>query len=42
MLELRDYGYNYQVIFKGPKEDYNDYFIAMINLSATKLANQAG
>lgn len=39
MLELRDYGYNYQVIYKGPKEDYNKYFIMMNNLAGSKLAN---
>ncbi len=42
MLELRDYGYNYQVIFNGPKENYNVYFIAMNKLSGSKLVGKPG
>lgn len=42
MLELRDYGYNYQVIFNGPKEKYNDYFAAMNKFSATKFPDKLG
>ena len=42
MLELRDYGYNYQVIFKGPKEKYSDYFVAMNKLSGSKLVGKPG
>lgn len=43
MLELRDYGYNYQVIYKGNKENYNEFFIAMTKLdNASKLANKPG
>lgn len=43
MLELRDYGYNYQVVYRGSKENYNEFFIAMTRLDNTsKLANKPG
>lgn len=43
MLELRDFGYNYQVIYKGAKEDYNEYFIAMSKIDgASKLTDKVG
>lgn len=43
MLELRDFGYNYQVIYKGDKKQYNNYFIAMSKIDgASKLTDKVG
>lgn len=43
MLELRDYGYNYQAIYNGPKEDYSKFFVTMTGLQgASKLAGKQG
>lgn len=29
MIEIRDYGYNYKIIFNGKKESYIDFYLAM-------------
>lgn len=43
MLELRDYGYNYQVIFKGEKENYSDFFVFINKFqNALKFADKPG
>ena len=43
MIEIRDYGFNYNVLFKKPKKKYSDFFVAITKIPETaKLANIPG
>lgn len=41
MLEVRDYGYNYKITFRGSKEEYLKFFVAINNIpNSTKLKEE--